>query len=73
MVVEGLSVEELDQTPLLWEYRPVIMLVREGAQSALETKALRKPMPWSLRARFKTCQSSLTLQALTSQLRAPIG
>jgi hypothetical protein len=26
-----------------------------------------------LRARFKTCQSSLTLQALTRQLRAPIG
>src|SRR5919107_85773 len=47
MVVEGLSVEELDQTPVLWEYWPLMTEDREGAHKGLETKALRKPMPCS--------------------------
>src|SRR5215211_2582724 len=49
MEVEELSVEELDQTPVLWEYCPRMMVAREGAHNGLETKAFRKPMPRSLR------------------------
>src|SRR5215217_3977814 len=48
MVMEGLSVEELDQTSVLWEYWPRMMVDREGAHKALETKAFLKPMPCSL-------------------------
>src|SRR5215203_4855218 len=48
MEVEELSVEELDQTPVLWEYWPRMMVAREGAHKGLETKAFRKPMPRSL-------------------------
>jgi hypothetical protein len=40
-------VEELDQTPVLWEYWPLMTEDREGAHKGLETKALRKPMPCS--------------------------
>src|ERR687890_2841916 len=48
MEVEELSVEELDQTPVLWEYWPRMMVAREGAHKGWETKAFRKPRPRSL-------------------------
>jgi hypothetical protein len=48
-----------------------------GRSQALPLQAQRRTAGMnyncSIRACFKTCQSSLTLQALTSQLRAPIG
>ena len=40
-----LSVEELDHTPVLWEYCPLMMVARDGQQSAFETKAFSKVMP----------------------------
>src|ERR687890_1795234 len=48
MEVEELSVEELDQTPVLWAYWPRMMVAREGAHRGWETKAFRKPRPLSL-------------------------
>src|SRR5215218_10280130 len=37
----------LVQTPVLWEYWPLMMVARVGQQSALETKAFEKYMPLS--------------------------
>src|SRR5436190_15797937 len=45
MVVERLSVAELDHTPLFWEYCPLVMVALEGAHRALETKASWNVMP----------------------------
>jgi hypothetical protein len=47
-------VEELDQTPVLCEYWPLMMVDRDGQQSAFETKAFSKVIP-------VLCKSALVL------------
>jgi hypothetical protein len=74
MGVEGLSVEELDQTPVLWEYWPLMTEDREGAHKGLETKALRKPMPCS---RSRECvfgmNSMSSLRMSSARMKAILG
>src|SRR5215211_6791791 len=74
MEVEGLSVEELDQTPVLWEYWPLMMEDREGAHKGLETKAFRKPMPCS---RSRECVFGLyvrsSLRMSSARMKTMLG